>query len=83
MKAAGWELDPAKFLSRRDANRLQATAAQQAECKRKKSIRDSFIVLLGLATGLRVMEIAALKCGDTSFASGPKRQRQKEAESIL
>lgn len=43
---------------------MQTAAAQPAERRRRKSIRDSFIVLLGLATGLRVMEIAGLNCGD-------------------
>lgn len=36
----------------------------------KVAVRDYFIVDLALATGLRVMEIAQLKCGDV-FLRGP------------
>ena len=32
--------------------------------RRKVAVRDYFIIHLALTTGLRVMEIAALKCGD-------------------
>lgn len=64
MKHAVWELDPEKFLSRKDADRLQAAAANESEFDNRISVRNSFIIRLGLATGLRVMEIAALKCGN-------------------
>jgi site-specific recombinase XerD len=67
MKSNSWELDPKKFLSRKEADRLQAVAKEQAESGNKVAIRDSFIIRVGLATGLRVMEIAALKCGDISL----------------
>ena len=41
------------------------TLALLAKAEGKKiSVRDHFIVDLGLATGLRVMEMAALNCGD-------------------
>ncbi len=61
-------LDPGKFLTYCEADRLLSTAQQRA-CSAKTrggkiAVRDYFIVHLGLATGLRVMEIAALKCGD-------------------
>jgi len=50
-----------------DAYRLQAVAKKQTESGDRVAIRDCFIIRLGLATGLRVMEIAALKCGDLSL----------------
>ena len=64
MKSNSWELDPNKFLSKEDASRLQAVARKQTESGEHVTIRDHFIICLGLATGLRVMEIAALKCSD-------------------
>ena len=64
MKSNSWELDPNKFLSKEDAGRLQAVAREQAESGEHVAVRDYFVICLGLATGLRVMEIAALKCGD-------------------
>ncbi|NMC14837.1 MAG: tyrosine-type recombinase/integrase [Chloroflexi bacterium] len=67
MKTHSWELDPTKFLSREDADRLQKVAEEQVKFKDKVAIRDCFIIHLGLASGLRVMEIAALNCGDFSL----------------
>jgi len=67
MKSNSWELDPNKFLSKEDASRLQAVAKEQAACGNRVAIQDCFIIRLGLATGLRVMEIAALKCSDLSL----------------
>jgi site-specific recombinase XerD len=67
MNPAIWELDPKKFLSRKDADRLQAVAGEQVQLEDRVAIRDCFIIRLGLATGLRVMEIAALKCDDLSL----------------
>ncbi|MDD5458628.1 MAG: tyrosine-type recombinase/integrase [Phycisphaerae bacterium] len=67
MKSHSWELDPKKFLSRQDANSLLAVAGEQAEHGNAVAFRDSFIIHLGLATGLRVMEMAALNCGDLSL----------------
>ena len=68
MKSNTWELDPKKFLSRKEAEKLLAVAKNRAESayakERKTAVRDYFIIHLGLATGLRVMEIAALKCDD-------------------
>ena len=46
------------------ASRLLNVARHRAEADRKVAIRDYFIIHLALATGLRVMEIAALKCSD-------------------
>ena len=64
MKSSTWELDPNKFLARKEALRLLATAEVITEVWLHVTVRDNFIANLGLSTGLRVMEIAALKCGD-------------------
>lgn len=64
MKASVWELDPKKFLTRKETLQLSAAAEIRNEAWLHVTIRDHFIVNLGLSTGLRVMEIAALKCGD-------------------
>ena len=70
MKSNTWELDPKKFLPRKDAEKLLAVAKNRAESaypkEKKTAVRDYFIIHLGLATGLRVMEMAALNCGDLS-----------------
>ena len=64
-------LDPGKFLTGDEAGRLLSVArhrALAAKAKGKKvAVRDYFIVHIALATGLRVMEIASLKCGDLSL----------------
>lgn len=74
MIRSNWVLDPGKFLSREEANRLLETARKIARVAiargHKVAVRDYFIVDLALATGLRVMEIAQLKCGDL-FLKGP------------
>lgn len=71
MKSNNWELDPKKFLPRTDAEKLLAIARARAESantkEKKTAVRDYFILHLGLATGLRVMEMAALKCGHLSL----------------
>lgn len=68
MKTNTWELDPKKFLPKKDAVKLLAVTKSEAEsaCKDKKmiAVRDYFLIHLGMSTGLRVMEIAALNCGD-------------------
>jgi site-specific recombinase XerD len=68
MFRSNWVLDPGKFLSREEANRLLETARGRASIAisrgHKVAVRDYFIVNLALATGLRVMEIAQLKCSD-------------------
>ena len=70
MKSKTWELDPRKFLPRKDAEKLLAVAKNRAESaypkEKKTAVRDHFIIHLGLATGLRVMEMAALNCDDLS-----------------
>jgi len=68
MKISNWVLEPDKFLSKDEAARLLNVAKRRAETalarSKKVAIKDYFIIHLGLTTGLRVMEIAALKCGD-------------------
>jgi len=65
---SNWVLEPGKFLTKDEAGRLLNVAkrhAEAAQAKGKKvAIRDYFIIHLALTTGLRVMEIAALKCSD-------------------
>ena len=74
MKAGNWILEPGKYLNKEEAARLLSVArhrAVQAQAKnRKVAIRDYFIIHLALTTGLRVMEIAALKCGDVYLCNG-------------
>jgi site-specific recombinase XerD len=61
-------LEPGKYLNREEASRLLRVARRRAETAQAKgqkvAIRDYFIIHLALMTGLRVMEIASLKCGD-------------------
>jgi len=74
MKFGNWTLDPDKFLSREDAIQLLATAADDAKYANLSqvqiAVRNHFIIDLGLATGLRVMEISRLKCGDVFLKDG-------------
>lgn len=57
-----------KFLDRNDVERLQRFADRQrrdgVRMKRFRLVRNWFVVEVGLHSGLRVMEIADLRCGD-------------------
>jgi len=68
MKFNTWTLEPSKYLTGREAERLLRVARYRAEWAeshhQKIAIRDYFLIHLALATGLRVMEMAALQCGD-------------------
>lgn len=68
MRFSNWVLEPDKYLSKEQASRLLKTVERKAELakakKQKTAIRDYFVIHLALSTGLRVMEIAALKCSD-------------------
>lgn len=66
-----WMLDSSKFLSEEEVFKLLQVVRFEQRGKRKVAIRDGFIVHLALATGLRVMEIAALKCGDLYLDKSP------------
>ncbi|MCP4396998.1 MAG: tyrosine-type recombinase/integrase, partial [bacterium] len=68
MKGDNWSLEPSKYLSKEEVSKLLVASKdriKRASARREKvTIRDFFIIDLGLSTGLRVMEMAALKCGD-------------------
>jgi len=74
MIKSNWILDPGKFLSREEVNKLQETARKRAEVAlargQKVAVRDYFILDLALSTGLRVAEIANLKCKDIFLREG-------------
>ncbi|MBN2641845.1 MAG: tyrosine-type recombinase/integrase [Victivallales bacterium] len=69
MKVSTWELDPKKFLTRKETLQLLAAGENRTKAWLHVTVRDHFIADLGLSTGLRVMEIAALKCGDLDLGS--------------
>ncbi len=72
MRANNWVLEPGKFLSFGEVRRLLRCARQRANASTGKvAIRDYLLVHLALSTGLRVMEIASLKCGDLFLDSRP------------
>ena len=68
MRESSWILEPGKFLTKDEAAKLLNVArdrAKESQIRGKKvAIRDYFIIHLALSTGLRVMEIAGLKCSD-------------------
>lgn len=64
MRETSWVLGPDKYLKKDEASRFLNVARHRAEIGRKVPVRDYFIIHLALTTGLRVMEIAALKCRD-------------------
>ena len=68
MIRSNWVLDPGKFLSRGEVSSLLETARKRADVAHargnKVAVRDYFVVDLALSTGLRVAEIADLKCKD-------------------
>lgn len=68
MRQSNWVLEPNKYLKKHEASRLLNVAKHRAEAAqangKKVAIRDYFVIHLALTTGLRVMEIAALVCGD-------------------
>ena len=69
-----WVLEPSKFLTKEEAKKLLETARDRAEVvfakRRKIPVRDYLIINLALSTGLRVMEIAQLDCGDVFIRDG-------------
>lgn len=68
MTKFNWVLEPEKFLSQKEVKKLLRIARKRARIAAtqgcKVPVRDYFIVDLALSTGLRVMEIAQLNCGD-------------------
>lgn len=74
MAGINWVLDPGKFLSREEVRKLLQTAKANADKalggRHKVAVRDYFIVDLALSTGLRVMEVSRLDCGDVFVHNG-------------
>jgi site-specific recombinase XerD len=74
MMKGRWVLDESKFLSTREARRLLRAVRSRAEKStgpaRKSAVREFLIVHLGLSTGLRVSEMASLRCGDVFVENG-------------
>lgn len=72
MEFSNWVLDPGKYLNEKDANALLTTTKHRAKLALRSggkiAVRDHFIIHLALSTGLRVMEMAALTCGDLFLA---------------
>jgi site-specific recombinase XerD len=68
MTGFNWVLDQKKFLSLEEVKALLRTSNLRArkalDNGHKVAVRDHFIVHLAISTGLRVMEIAQLKCSD-------------------
>jgi integrase/recombinase XerD len=69
-----WVLSPRKFLCLDEAKKLRETARIRASiaiaCNRKVAVRDYFVIDVALSTGLRVMEISRLNCGDIFMGNG-------------
>jgi len=69
-----WVLDRSKFLLVGHVSKLIETSRERADKAMKKgnraAVKDYFIVHPGLCTGLGVMEIANLKCGDIFIQTG-------------
>jgi integrase len=74
MARSPWVVDESKFLCTREVRRLMRAAKRRGEKSAgpggKAAVRDSLIVLLGLSTGLRVSELANLRCGDVFVGDG-------------
>ncbi|MFI4910877.1 MAG: tyrosine-type recombinase/integrase [Sedimentisphaeraceae bacterium JB056] len=65
MSTHNWVLQRDKFLNKQQASRLLSVVTRRAKSNASKTAtRDRFIIHLALSTGLRVMEISQLKCGD-------------------
>ena len=73
MSDFSWCLDGTKFLARDEVDCLREFSERirlkGVQRDRFRLIRNWFIVEAGLETGLRVMELAALRCGDLLTAS--------------
>jgi len=74
MRVCCWVLDESKFLSTGEVRRLLRAAEARAHSGEASgnnaAVRDYFIVHLGLSTGLRVSEMANLKCGHLFLGDG-------------
>jgi len=74
MVVQDWVLGASKYLSTEEAKRLLEATRERGEkanqLGRKTGTRDYLLIHLGLATGLRVSEMANLTCGDISIRDG-------------
>lgn len=74
MTRINWVVDPGKFMSREEVRKLIRSLRDRARAAsargHKVAVRDYFVIDLALSTGLRVMEIASLKCGDIFLEDG-------------
>ena len=65
-----WTLRASKFLTTKEIRKLRERLTKRKEIAERKgnrvAVRDWFVIDLALSTGLRVQEIADLKCGDIS-----------------
>ncbi len=68
MKLDSWTIDETKFLNSVEVKKLRRAARRAKEAAltlgNTVAVRDWFVVELALSTGLRVSEMAALRCGD-------------------
>ena len=68
MSRVDWVLDRSKYLSQQEVKRLLKIARHLAETgllySHRTPVQDYFIIHMALETGLRVMEISQLNCGD-------------------
>jgi len=71
MTQYNWVVSPEKFLSRQKVQYLTETVHARAKAALQKgdkvAVRDCFVIELGLSTGLRVAEMAALAISDLYF----------------
>jgi len=73
-RGRSWVLDESKFLTTEEVRTLMRSAEKRKEkalrLGRKTPVRDWFLINLGLFTGLRVQEMADLRCGDIFVGNG-------------
>jgi len=72
--AFDWKLDRTKYLTRREVRMLRKAAGKPSALARGFSARNRyrnwFLIELGLETGLRVQEMADLRCSDLMLIAG-------------
>ncbi|MCK5595117.1 site-specific integrase [bacterium] len=65
-----WTLHAGKFLTIKEVRKLRKVLTERKEIAERRgnkvAVRDWFVIDLALSTGLRVQEIADLKCADIS-----------------
>lgn len=74
MSKHGWVLNESKFLCTSEVRRLVRATKRRVEGPEGRcsgtAVRDHLVVALDLSTGLRVSEIAGLRCGDLFIGCG-------------